>query len=283
MKYRKTLFSLLAVLFMTACTKATFSVINIPTSLNNKIEVANAVYDQKNNLSLSVYQSKSQIKKPQEVVIFFHGGRWETGSREDYKFIGYKLAEEGFLVVIPDYRKYPDVKFPAFVEDAAQAIAWVDDNIMNTNAFQGESLTVMGHSSGAHIGALALADASYLAKLDKAPSVVDKFIGLAGPYSFTPEADDLKDMFGPAYNYPNMQVTTFIDGFEPHMYLLHGDADETVEAYNYQKLEQAITAKGGKVTVKVYKDIDHTDILKPFTWVGGDAEILNDVKDFVRR
>ena len=283
MKYRKSLFSLFTAFLVTACAQATFSVINIPAHLSNKIEVASAVYDSKNSLSLDVYQAKSSVKQPQDVVIFFHGGRWETGTREDYKFMGYKLAEQGFLVVIPDYRKYPNVKFPAFVEDAAHAIAWVDDNIMNTSAFQGESLTVMGHSSGAHIGALALADASYLAALDKAPNIADKFIGLAGPYSFTPEADDLKDMFGPPYNYPNMQVTTFIDGYEPHMYLLHGDADETVKAANYLKLEDAISAKGGKVTVKTYDGVDHTGILKPFTWVGGNDQILKDVTTFIRQ
>ncbi|MEM5734152.1 alpha/beta hydrolase fold domain-containing protein, partial [Shewanella algae] len=46
---------------------------------------------------------------------------WQSGERRDYRFVGTRLAEAGIVVVIPDYRLYPQVRFPVFVEDAAAA------------------------------------------------------------------------------------------------------------------------------------------------------------------
>src|SRR5690242_4501066 len=57
------------------------------------------------------------------VVIFWYGGSWQDGSKSEYRFVGAALAERGFIAVLPDYRLYPKVKFPDFVDDAAQAVA----------------------------------------------------------------------------------------------------------------------------------------------------------------
>ena len=51
------------------------------------------------------------------LVVFFYGGGWRAGNREDYLFVGQALASSGFVVTIPDYRLYPEVRFPTFVED----------------------------------------------------------------------------------------------------------------------------------------------------------------------
>src|SRR5687768_7823763 len=49
------------------------------------------------------------------VVVFFYGGNWNSGSRTDYLFVGEALAARGCVVVIPDYRLYPEVRFPDFL------------------------------------------------------------------------------------------------------------------------------------------------------------------------
>ncbi len=83
------------------------------------------------------------------------------GSKDKYIFVGEALASKGFIVVIPNYRLYPQVKFPEFVEDGALALKWVHKNI---HQFGGDSndLYVMGHSAGAHIAALLTLDEHYL-------------------------------------------------------------------------------------------------------------------------
>ncbi len=83
-----------------------------------------------------------------------------------------------------------------------------------------------------------------------------------------PDEPDLIDMFGPPANYPRMQVTTYIDGKQPPMLLLYGDADTTVKRSNLDKLEAAIREKGGCGRSIIYPDINHVDILVALSWAG---------------
>jgi acetyl esterase/lipase len=53
------------------------------------------------------------------VVVFFYGGNWTSGQRRDYAFVGRALAARGIVVVIPDYRLYPEVSYPDFLDDSA--------------------------------------------------------------------------------------------------------------------------------------------------------------------
>ena len=193
-----------------------------------------------------------------------------AGHTEQRKIIGLsarRSRDRGFLVVIPDYRKYPLVRFPAFVQDGAKALAWVYGHIGESRGNPAR-IHVVGHSSGAHIGALLAADPRYLADEGKNRSlVIHDFVGLAGPYAFTPDEPDLEDMFGPPKNYPSMQVTTFIDGTQPPMLLLYGDEDRAVKYANLQKLEQRIRQQGGCVQSRIYPGVDHTDLIGALSWL----------------
>jgi acetyl esterase/lipase len=215
--------------------------------------------------------------------VFFYGGRWETGTKEDYRFVGTRLADQGYIVVIPDYRKYPQVHFPVFVQDGAKALAWVYDNI---EKYQGSSarIHIVGHSAGAQIGALLTANAHYMTDLGKSRSVViHDFTGLAGPYDFTPDEPDLQDIFGPPQNYQLMQVTTFIDGQQPPMLLLYGTTDTMVKAYNLERLQQSIQERGGYVKSIIYPNTDHIDMVVGLSWLKSEnAPIVKDMTEFFR-
>ncbi len=58
------------------------------------------------------------------VVVFFYGGGWESGARRDYRFVAVALAKRGFVVVVPDYRVFPQVRYPDFLVDGAKAVRW---------------------------------------------------------------------------------------------------------------------------------------------------------------
>ena len=62
------------------------------------------------------------------VIVFFYGGSWQWGNRADYQFFAALLAKKGFVVAVPDYRLYPEVKFPAFLNDCAAAVAFMMKN-----------------------------------------------------------------------------------------------------------------------------------------------------------
>ena len=62
------------------------------------------------------------------VLLFIYGGGWDSGRRQDYAFAGQALASRGFLTLVVGYRLVPQVRYPAFVEDAALAVRWARDH-----------------------------------------------------------------------------------------------------------------------------------------------------------
>lgn len=265
-----------ALLLTAACTKITFGIVNLPAHFSGVKITKNIVFDPKTNLALDIY-APPDAASPLPVIVFFYGGRWEYGDRASYRFAGTTLAQQGFIVAVPDYRKYPTVKFPTFIEDGAKAVAWVHDNIAQYGGMP-DHIYVAGHSAGAHIGALLTADEHYLPT-----HTIKAFAGLAGPYAFTPDEPDLQDMFGPPANYPNMQVTTFIDGKEPPMLLLYGDADTAVKPFNLERLAARIKGKGGRVETRIYPGVSHTSIIGALSWLGkNQAPVTTDMVNFFK-
>lgn len=279
-KHYSKLLTALTAIIISGCTQVGVGVANLPAKFSD-IEIKKDIaYGQEDWQKLDIYVPKNSANKELPVLMFFYGGRWTDGSKDMYAFIGDAFTQKGYIVVIADYSKYPKVKFPAFVEDGAKAIAWTHDNIAQYGGDK-NNLFLSGHSSGAHIAALVVADQRYLKAYDKSPSIINAFAGLAGPYDFIPQADDLKDMFGPPSNYPQMTVTTFIDGNEPPMLLLWGAEDNAVWERNIKLLSEKIAQKDGDYTAKIYPDIDHVGIVSSLTWfLRGKAPVLEDMTKF---
>ncbi|MBN2866991.1 MAG: alpha/beta hydrolase [Thiotrichales bacterium] len=279
----KPFFIAMSTLLLSACTSIGVEVANLPAKFSSNQKIADVVYQPNPQQKLDIYIPQHASRQSLPVVVFFYGGRWESGSKEMYAFLGDKLADRGFVAVIADYRKYPEVRFPVFVEDAAKAIAWVSDHIAEYGG-NPDKLFVAGHSAGAHIGALVTADKRYLSALGKSNQIIKGFAGLSGPYDFVPQAEDLKKIFAPPENYPQMQVTTFIDGSEPPMLLLWGDADTEVWRRNLDLLTQKIQQTGGVVETKIYPGVGHVGILANQAWfVPGQATALEDLSTFFNK
>jgi acetyl esterase/lipase len=219
---------------------------------------------------------------PAPVVVFFYGGRWETGDKGQFQFVGQALAARGFVTVIPDYRRYPDVRFPRFVEDGAAAVAWIRDNIGGFGGDAG-SIHLMGHSAGAHIAALLALDHDYLAAAGVAPEAVTSLVGLAGPYDFLPLDDPtLEEIFAVA-DMAATQPITFADRRAPPTLLLHGAADRTVLPANSERLAAALATAGNQAEIRLYPGVSHVDLVialaAPLRWL---APVLADVTGFLR-
>ncbi len=271
-----------ALLFLTACTSAGCSLLNIPAALKGGYSVHEASYGVGPSDKLDIYVPDGTTSEKKDVIVFYYGGRWQYGKKENFRFVGAALARRGFVTVIPEFRKYPDVRFPVFLEDGARALTWVDDHIAEYGG-RHDRVHLAGHSSGAHMAALLTADTHYLSAEGKDARVVIKdFAGLAGPYAFTPEAKDLVDMFGPPERYPHMQATTFVEGKEPPMLLLYGQEDETVKPYNHERLAQRIREKGGRVDVITYPELGHIGIIGTFSGLGPNSSVVDDMTKFFR-
>ncbi|MCB1771865.1 MAG: alpha/beta hydrolase [Candidatus Competibacteraceae bacterium] len=137
--------------------------------------------------ALDLYQPLGRTE-PVPIVVFFYGGSWRSGERAEYRFAAAALAQQGLLVIVPDYRLYPEVTYPAFLQDAARAVAWTFQNAAHYGGDPGQ-IYVMGHSAGAYIAAMLAYDPRWLAAESQTPERLAGFIGLAGPYAFLPIED----------------------------------------------------------------------------------------------
>jgi acetyl esterase/lipase len=216
------------------------------------------------------------------VLVFFHGGRWTNGSKDDYPFVGEALSSRGFLTVVPGYRRYPEVKFPAFLEDAARAVRWVHEHAAEYGG-DPTKVFVMGHSSGAHMAALLALDPEYLAAVGGQREWLRGMVGLAGPYDFLPITDaDLQDLFGPPDRYPLSQPIEYAADPRVPLLLLQGEADVDVKKKNAVNLSAAVRGNGGRVTERYYPDVDHVGILAALSIpLRGRSPVLADITAFV--
>lgn len=194
------------------------------------------------------------------VVVFIHGGSWETGSKDIYLFVGQSLASEGSIVAIPNYRLHPEVTFPGFVEDGASAVASIEGSarVGEHGMPAGDHpLILMGHSAGAQIAALLALDEHYLADAGLSTARLAGFVGLAGPYDFLPLEEDRYRRVFPEATRPASQPVAFVGAPMPPMLLLAGDADTTVKPANTLSLAAKVSAAGGNVEAEILPGVDH--------------------------
>jgi len=215
------------------------------------------------------------------VIIFFYGGSWRTGRRGDYLFVAAALVRRGFVVAVPDYRLYPDVVFPAFLEDCAAAVAWV---VAHVAKYGGDPsrVALVGHSAGAYNAVMLGLDSALLRAAGLKRESLTAVIGLAGPYDFLPITDpDIVPVFASVSDGPASQPINYVDGRNPPMLLLTGDADETVRPRNTVRLAERIQQAGGSVQAKLYPEVGHIGIVVAFAPLfRGRACVLEDVVAF---
>jgi acetyl esterase/lipase len=232
---------------------------------------------------LDIWAPNDQSKAPLPVVIFWYGGGWAKGDRTSYAFAGRALAKAGFVVVIPDYRKVPQVHFPAFLDDGAEAVAWVQANIAQ---YRGDParVAVMGHSAGAYQAVMLALDAKRLAAVGVAPDFIKAGVGLSGPYDFHPFTSDRAIAAFSEWPRPEeTQPITYARADAPPLLLVTSDGDETVRPKNANNLGARLTAVGATAEVKNYGPLDHEEIVMalsvPFR---GKGPVLADSVAFLR-
>lgn len=219
------------------------------------------VYDGAQGLSLDLYRADAP-KAP--VVVFFYGGSWRNGRREEYRFVAAALAERGVMTLVPDYGKAPMHPFPDFMRDAARAVAWARANAARYGG-DPDRIFVIGHSAGAHIAALLAADARYLAAENLRPRDLSGVVGLSGPYDFLPIRNrKLREVFGEESRWPASQPVNFVDGDEPPFLLMQGSKDRVVDPRNSESLARHLRAEGIAVELRELPDAGHVATLIDF-------------------
>jgi acetyl esterase/lipase len=234
--------------------------------------------------TLDIYAPSGRAAAPRPVLVFFYGGSWADGRKEDYAFAGRAFAARGFVTVIADYRLVPEVRFPGFVQDGAAAVRWTRDHIGSYGG-DPDRIALAGHSAGAYNAMMLALDPRWLTEAGVDPKLVRAVAGLSGPYDFYPF--DVKasiDAFGQAPDPAATQPINFARPGAPPAFLGTGDKDTTVRPRNSLRLAEALRGKRDEVELKVYPGLDHAAMVLalsvPFR---GRAPVLNDVTDFLAR
>lgn len=215
------------------------------------------------------------------VVVFFYGGGWRMGERDQYRFVAQTLTRYGATVVIPDYRTYPSGVFPDFMHDAAAAVAWTQQNIAQYGG-DPKKIYLVGHSAGAHIATLLALDKEYLKAQGLDTDTLAGVVGLATPANFAATLEaKYQPAFGNQTELERAQPIRYVRGDAPPMLLLHGADDGVVSPRNSLVMAERITELGGQARAKIYPDKGHPGLILFFAPLLGGSVILNDTVNFL--
>lgn len=265
---------------LTACSGFGFFVANAPVPFGAFKRSTDLPYGENARQRLDVFSPQSG-ERP--VVVFFYGGSWTMGQKSQYAFVGAALATRGYVAVIPDYRLYPEVRFPELLADPARAVSWVRQH---AREFGGdpERIVLMGHSAGAHMAAMLALNDQYLAQAGVPPHSIVGLIGLSGPYALVPNSETLNAIFTRPYTPEDWQPRRFASDRAPPTLLLQGAADTVVSAKQTLEMRDALQSHSVYVESHFYPKRGHADTVASFALaVRFRTPALKDTLTFLQR
>jgi acetyl esterase/lipase len=207
---------------------------------------------------------------PVPIVVMVPGGAWRTADRSGLTPLAERLAGAGMLVVNATHRAADaGARFPSEVQDVVCSVGFAAARAA-AGGQQSGPVVLLGHSSGAHLAALAaLAGAHFRGACPHPPASVDGLIGLAGLYDPSAVTDMAEPLFGvPASQNPQRwrdgNALTWASAVASLPVLLaHGDRDDLVPMSLTMSFAAALRVGGHQVHVEVVPGAGHHDIYAP--------------------
>ena len=270
---------------LTAC--APLSTLNVLV-VSDSHEMTTAAYGASKRQQLDVYVPREMEERvrPAEgwpLVVFFYGGSWKHGERAHYRFVGEALAARGIVTVIPDYRLYPEVRYPEFLKDNAAATAWALREAARLGA-DPKRVFVMGHSAGGYNAAMVALDARWLGAESLQPTQLAGWIGLAAPYEFLPiENPEVKPVFLHPNTPPECEPIRYVSASVPRAFLAAAPEDDLINPErNTKQMASRLQQAGIPVTLQIYPRANHATLIGAFAFpLRFLAPVLDDVVEFV--
>jgi acetyl esterase/lipase len=268
-----------AALLVVACGGLAFTAANVPAYFGAFERRADVAYAPGPRHRLDVYVPAKARARP--IIVFWYGGGWENGRKSNYRFVGAALAKAGYVAVLPDYRLYPEVRFPEFVDDGARALAWAVNHASEIGG-DPRRIYVGGHSAGAHIAAMLAYDTARLERVGLARDAIRGCIGLSGPYVLTPNDATLNDIFRAPFTLADWQPVQRVQAGAPPALLLHGEADTVVDVAHAQRMAEKLQSLGIPVTLRTYASRGHRDTVAAFASAAPNKlPVLEEIRRFV--
>jgi acetyl esterase/lipase len=218
------------------------------------------------HLAADVYRPKKPAEPQRPVVVLVPGGGWLTADPSGLRPLAARLAAHGVPAVTITYRAGDDgVRLPAAVADIRCAAAYA---AQATGQPGGRPVVLAGHSSGAHLAAIAaLTPRGPSSRCPYTAAKIVGFVGLAGPYDLSSFADAAEPMLGaPLAEDPAAwrAANPLLLGRHPpaglRVLLVHGSADPMVPVRNTTLMAVVLRAAGANVTVATPRGADHDSV-----------------------
>lgn len=178
---------------------------------------------------LNVFSPKSATGK-EKVLLFIHGGSWDSGNKDLYSFMGRRMAVKDVVTVIINYPLSPEYKIDDMAYAAAKSVEWVKKNISKYGG-NPDKIFVSGHSAGGHLAALITMKSEYIESLGMTSPIKGAIlIDAAGldMYSYlrmqryAPGTSYLRAFTNDSHKWKEASPIYFIDRDDPPLLILMG-------------------------------------------------------------
>lgn len=193
-------------------------------------------------------------------VVWFHGGGLESGSKDAERQWGSSLAAAGVALAAVNYRLSPQARYPAYIQDAAAAVAWVHAHIAGYGG-DPRSVFVSGHSAGGYLTGVVTADKRWLARAGMDANLLAGAIPVSGQMTThstvrkergIPRSTEVVDEAAPL---------THVRADVPPMFLITGDHDMAGRSDENRRMHEAMVRAGCTTSrFQEFKDRDHGSI-----------------------
>lgn len=239
-------------------------------SKKRSLKAKDLSYGPKKAQKIDIY-APSKINTLLPVILFWHGGSWQSGDKKHYGFVADYLRSRGAVVVVVGHPLYPDQTFPGFIDDAEQAVKWTRQNIKKYGG-DPTKIILAGHSSGGHIALITAL---------KNQNAVFGCIPVATPNEISKKryGKIFKDVFKAGAEKPTHYIK---DAKTPGNFLLiHGRRDQIVSINDSILINKKLRQTGHKTSL-VETRFGHFLVLlfisRPFgRWLG----LSQPIKDFL--
>lgn len=214
------------------------------------------------DLKLDLYRQAAHVEDPdsrQPGLIVIYGGAWRSGNKETMRILCEQYARAGYVVAAITYRLFPEVQFPAPVEDCKCAVRWMRHNA-DKYRIDPNRIGAMGGSAGGHLAMMLgymddgdglEGDGGHEGYSSQVQAVVNYF----GPFNLTlhdwKDQDEhlLVDFLGGKIEevpdaYKRASPSTYVDSDDAPTITLHGTADPLVPYSQAVLVDKVLKEKG---------------------------------------
>ena len=196
--------------------------------------------------------------KNSKIIVWIHGGGWNTGSPKSFDYVGECIAREGYRLVSIGYRLSPKYKYPCQLKDVCDgyntALDYLKDKGIDTNR-----IIVAGPSAGAHLASILCYSRKVQERYNVDISNIIGFVGSGGPYSFRDDQTKTIEclqgfLFRKGYDRRNGEPVKLMSKNHIPMLLIQSKHDGLIEFECAEDFKEKATRIGNNCEIYVVED-----------------------------